>query len=291
MQRKPNAIALFLGLCLSPVAFAQQSGQSDNPHQGSAASQQDSQQQSGQKSAQASQHPPVAIQTIVVAGTIDAIDRDKRTVTLRGDDGQTVTIRAGEDVKDFDKLKKGQPIVARYTEAYALEMKKGANAQQSAQGSQQDSTSAQPSAQASQQGSQSQQAQASQSSQASQNQAANSQAGGSAQQSGGSSTASSTSQPSQGGQPMIGQVERLTVFGRVAQVDKQANRVIVQVPNGDMIRLKVKDQQAMSDFKRGDDVAVTYVQASATELKPSSSSDSDSAQRNDSQQSGGTQQQ
>lgn len=289
MQRKPTALALFLGLAVSPLAFAQQSGQSDNPHQSAAASQQDTQQKNAQQ-AQMSAHPPVAIQTVVVAGKIDAIDRDKRTVTLRGNDGQTITIRAGEDVKDFDKLKKGQPIVARYTEAYALEMKKGSGPQQgssSAQGQQ--------SAQDSQQVTQSRQAQGSEpnqgsaSNQTSQSQAPNAQGSQSAQQSGGS--ASSSTQQAQATRPVIGQVERLTVFGQVAQVDQQANRVIVQVPNGDLIRLKVNDQQAMSDLKRGDDVAVTYVQASATELKPSSESASDSAQRNDSQQSGGSQQQ
>ena len=61
-------------------------------------------------------------QAVTVRGTVSAVDKDNRTVTLKGPKGRTVTL----DVKDPEKLeaiKVGDPVVARYMEAVAFQIK------------------------------------------------------------------------------------------------------------------------------------------------------------------------
>jgi hypothetical protein len=68
--------------------------------------------------------PAVGEATVVmVRGWIDAVDTANRTVTLKGPRGGTVTL----DVKDpqkLDALKVGDPILASYVEALAVQVKK-----------------------------------------------------------------------------------------------------------------------------------------------------------------------
>jgi Cu/Ag efflux protein CusF len=60
---------------------------------------------------------------VTVRGWIDAIDKTNRTVTLKGPRGGTVTL----DVKDptkLDAVAVGDPVVAAFIEALALQVKK-----------------------------------------------------------------------------------------------------------------------------------------------------------------------
>jgi Cu/Ag efflux protein CusF len=60
---------------------------------------------------------------VTVRGWIDAVDKTNRTVTLKGPRGGTVTL----DVKDptkLDAVAVGDPVVAAFIEALALEVKK-----------------------------------------------------------------------------------------------------------------------------------------------------------------------
>jgi Cu/Ag efflux protein CusF len=62
-----------------------------------------------------------------VQGTIAAVDKDAKTITLKGPKGRTVTL----DVQDPQKLeivKVGDPVVATYYEAIAVEVKKAGSA-------------------------------------------------------------------------------------------------------------------------------------------------------------------
>src|SRR5262249_27944916 len=52
------------------------------------------------------------------------IDKPTRTVTLRGTQGNTFDIVAGDQVKNFDQIKVGDIVVARYTQALALKLRK-----------------------------------------------------------------------------------------------------------------------------------------------------------------------
>ena len=56
------------------------------------------------------------------------INQKTREVTLKADDGQEYTFVAGDQVKNLAQVKKGDLIVATYTEALAYEVKKSGKA-------------------------------------------------------------------------------------------------------------------------------------------------------------------
>ncbi len=64
-------------------------------------------------------------QTVKITATITAIDKATRDVTLKGPQGNEVTVTAGPDVKNFDKMNVGDQVNAQYVEALTLELKKG----------------------------------------------------------------------------------------------------------------------------------------------------------------------
>jgi Cu/Ag efflux protein CusF len=64
---------------------------------------------------------------VTVRGTVAAVDKENRTVTLKGPEGNTLTL----DVKDpakLDVIKVGDPVVAVYTEAVAFQIRKAGTA-------------------------------------------------------------------------------------------------------------------------------------------------------------------
>lgn len=61
-----------------------------------------------------------AVGAVDVAATVQAIDRTKRTVTLKGPEGNVITTKVDQSVKAFDTLKVGDSVHARYTEAIAI---------------------------------------------------------------------------------------------------------------------------------------------------------------------------
>ncbi len=67
----------------------------------------------------------VATSTTKASAVIVAIDSTYRIVTLKTASGKTLEVVAGPEVKNFDQLKVGQKVVAAYSEALSLELKKG----------------------------------------------------------------------------------------------------------------------------------------------------------------------
>ena len=65
------------------------------------------------------------VNTVKLTATITAIDRATRDVTLKGPQGNEVTITAGPQVKNFDAMKVGDKVDVEYVEALTLELKKG----------------------------------------------------------------------------------------------------------------------------------------------------------------------
>jgi hypothetical protein len=61
------------------------------------------------------------IKTVQAAATVEKIDAEKREVTLKGAEGKSKTIKVKED-KDLDRLKTGDQVVVRYTEAFAIKV-------------------------------------------------------------------------------------------------------------------------------------------------------------------------
>lgn len=60
---------------------------------------------------------------VTVRGWIDAVDKTNRTVTLKGPRGGTVTLDV-KDPKKLDAVAVGDPVVAAFIEALALQIKK-----------------------------------------------------------------------------------------------------------------------------------------------------------------------
>lgn len=56
--------------------------------------------------------------------TVESIDQGSRLVTLRGEDGDAVTVQVSEDVKNLPQVKAGDKVVVSYYQALAAEVKK-----------------------------------------------------------------------------------------------------------------------------------------------------------------------
>ena len=63
-------------------------------------------------------------QTVQITANVEAIDYQKRTVTLKGPEGGVKTIKVGDAVKRLDEVKVGDQVVLRVTEALALDVTK-----------------------------------------------------------------------------------------------------------------------------------------------------------------------
>lgn len=102
-----NACALLAG---APYVFAQdqlQSGQS----------------QLGQ-SPQAQSSAAEAGAIISGSATVEKVNKNSRELTLKRDDGSTVTVKVPESVRNFDQIKQGDTVNAKYSESIALSVRK-----------------------------------------------------------------------------------------------------------------------------------------------------------------------
>ena len=66
----------------------------------------------------------LAVQTTQKSATVEDIDYATREVKLKGSDGNIVKVKAGDKVKRLEDVKKGDRIVATYTEALAVSVAK-----------------------------------------------------------------------------------------------------------------------------------------------------------------------
>jgi hypothetical protein len=62
----------------------------------------------------------IAIELVVSRATVDAIDYEKRTVTVKLPDGTAQTIEAGPEVKNFDQGKVGDLVNTTFVESIAV---------------------------------------------------------------------------------------------------------------------------------------------------------------------------
>jgi hypothetical protein len=63
------------------------------------------------------------VRTVKMRGTVDAIDKDKGTVTLKGPKGGKLTLDV-QDKSKLDAVNVGDPVVATYVEALAFQLVK-----------------------------------------------------------------------------------------------------------------------------------------------------------------------
>jgi hypothetical protein len=131
---KSNLFSTCLVITLLAAAIhlrAQTDNQSGN--------QPDKQKQNQSDSESDTNKPPrkvVVAQAASAEATIQDIDRKDRVVTLKGDDGNTVRIKIGEDAPNFDQLKKGDRVKADYYESTALSLQKAGEPIENAAGRQ-----------------------------------------------------------------------------------------------------------------------------------------------------------
>ena len=85
------------------------------------------QQQSGpvERAAIASEPGKAALaRTVEFTAQVVALDKATRTLTLKGPKGNAVDLVAGAEVRNFDQIKVGDLVVAKYLEALTLELRK-----------------------------------------------------------------------------------------------------------------------------------------------------------------------
>jgi hypothetical protein len=76
----------------------------------------------------------VVAETTSIEARLDAVDVNKRLVTVTGPRGKTLTLKVGPDVKDLDQVKPGDQLVVRYFEPLALFVRKAAEPRAAAEG-------------------------------------------------------------------------------------------------------------------------------------------------------------
>ncbi len=67
-------------------------------------------------------------QAVEIQATVTAIDKAKRTVTVKGPQGKIRTLKVGPEARNFDQVKVGDMITLTYAEAVTLSLEKAEGA-------------------------------------------------------------------------------------------------------------------------------------------------------------------
>jgi hypothetical protein len=67
----------------------------------------------------------VSTTSVEASATVAAINSAKREVTLKRSDGTQTTVAVSDEVRNFNQIKVGDTVRVQYTQALALELKKG----------------------------------------------------------------------------------------------------------------------------------------------------------------------
>jgi len=68
------------------------------------------------------------VESVSITATIEKIDSKTREITLKGPKGGLTTFIAGDEVKRFNELKKGDQVTFDYTEGVAIDVQKSTEA-------------------------------------------------------------------------------------------------------------------------------------------------------------------
>jgi Cu/Ag efflux protein CusF len=66
-----------------------------------------------------------AVKVATVTATVQAIDLEKRIVTLKGPEGNVFDLHAGDEVRNLPQVKVGDVVVTKYYESVAIDVLKG----------------------------------------------------------------------------------------------------------------------------------------------------------------------
>ena len=67
-------------------------------------------------------------QAVEIEATVTAVDKAKRTVTVKGPRGKTKTLAVGKEARNFDQVKVGDVITLTYVEALTIALEKAEGA-------------------------------------------------------------------------------------------------------------------------------------------------------------------
>jgi hypothetical protein len=67
-------------------------------------------------------------QAVEIEATVTAIDKAKRTVTVKGPGGKTKTLTVGKEARNFDQVKVGDTVTLTYLEALTIALEKAEGA-------------------------------------------------------------------------------------------------------------------------------------------------------------------
>ncbi|WP_413580689.1 hypothetical protein [Bdellovibrio sp. HCB288] len=74
-------------------------------------------------------HSMEGTQAIEVEAKVIEVNRKTREITLKPKDGESMTVKVGDEVRNFDKINRGDMLRIRYLESLALELKKQGTAE------------------------------------------------------------------------------------------------------------------------------------------------------------------
>jgi Cu/Ag efflux protein CusF len=61
--------------------------------------------------------------TVTLHGTVEAVDKENRTITIKGSRGRTLVL-AVQDPQKLEVVKVGDPVIAKYYESLAIQVRK-----------------------------------------------------------------------------------------------------------------------------------------------------------------------
>ena len=64
------------------------------------------------------------VAAVEAVATVVALDKATRTITIKGPQGNSVDVIAGDEVKNFDQIRVGDRVTVKYVEALSLELRK-----------------------------------------------------------------------------------------------------------------------------------------------------------------------
>ena len=106
-MRPTSIVAVIVAAALAPVAIAQDKKNVDV---------------SGAVATAPGQAKAVAL--VTASGTIDSIDAATRTIKIKLPSGALREVEVGQEVRNFDQLKVGDKVKAKYVESLTIELKK-----------------------------------------------------------------------------------------------------------------------------------------------------------------------
>jgi len=65
------------------------------------------------------------VRILEIRAVVVGLNKDARTLDVKGPKGRVVTLQAGDEVKNYDQIQLGDNVVARFMQSITLELKKG----------------------------------------------------------------------------------------------------------------------------------------------------------------------